>query len=244
MRTRSDQSRPRRSLIRRIMRWTLYAIVGFFAGSILLTIAYRWIDPPLTPLMVGRWVEYKLAGDSAGIDYRWKPLEAISTNLQRAVLASEDKKFFRHNGFDWDAIENNWDRLQDGAKHVKGASTISMQTARNVFLWQGRNWIRKGLEAYFTVLIEFFWGKRRILEVYLNVIEMGRGIYGAEAAAQNHFGMTAAQLAPPQAALVAAVLPNPRRWTASTPTGYIRRRQSIIMRSMMGVALPKKVMGQ
>lgn len=158
------------------------------------------------------------------------------------MISSEDKKFFSHHGFDWDAIETNWDKLQDGGKHVKGASTISMQTARNVFLWQGRSWIRKGLEAYFTVLIEFFWGKKRILETYLNVIEMGTGMYGAEAAAQNQFKTAAVNLAPPQAALIAAVLPNPRRWNASSPTPYIRRRQAIILRSMMGVSLPRTIL--
>lgn len=236
--------KPKRSLFRRIVTWILYAMVIFFGGSVLLTVAYKWIPPPVTPLMVGRWVEYKLSGDSAGINYQWRPLEQISPNLQRAVISSEDRKFFIHHGFDWDAIETNWDKLQEGAKKIKGASTISMQTARNVFLWQGRNYVRKGLEAYFTVLIEFIWGKKRILEVYLNVIEMGRGVYGAEAASQVHFHTHAANLPPPQAALIAAVLPNPRRWTAGKPNSYISRRQGIILRSMMGISLPRKILSE
>lgn len=234
--------KPKRSIIKRIFRWIFYSIVIFFVGTISWVIIYRWVDPPVTPLMVGRWIEYKFAGDSAGINYQWVNLSRISPYLQRAVISSEDRKFFIHHGFDWDAIETNWDKLQDGAKHVKGASTISMQTARNVFLWQGRSYLRKGLEAYFTYLIEFFWGKKRILEMYLNVIEMGTGVYGAEAAAQVHFKTHAVNLAPPQAALIAAVLPNPRRWSAGAPTSYIRRRQAIIVRSMMGIALPKKLL--
>jgi len=235
---------PRPSLIKRIVRRLAYAVLIFFGGSISLVIVYRWVDPPVTPLMIGRWIEYRFSGDSAGINYQWTPLSRISPYLQRAVISSEDRKFFVHHGFDWDAIETNWDKLQDGAKHVKGASTISMQTARNVFLWQGRSYVRKGLEMYFTWLIEFFWGKRRILEVYLNVIEMGTGVYGAEAAAQTHFHLHAANLAPPQAALIAAVLPNPRRWSASAPTSYIRRRQAIIIRSMLSVSLPKKLLAE
>ncbi len=224
--------RPRRSISTRIFLWIVRAVLICLVSSVSLVIVYRWINPPVTPLMIGRWIEYKLSGDSAGIDYRWVPLSLISPDLQRAVIVTEDRKFFAHHGFDWDAIKTNWDKIQEGAGDVKGASTISMQTARNVFLWQGRSYLRKGLEAYFTYLIELFWGKERILEMYLNVIEMGTGVYGAEAAAQKHFKTHAVDLGPPEAALIAAVLPNPRQWSAGAPTKYIQRRQRSILRSM------------
>jgi monofunctional biosynthetic peptidoglycan transglycosylase len=230
----------RRSLVARFMLLALKLAGVLLIGSVLLVIAYRFIDPPFTPLMIGRWVGARFSGDSTGLDYQWRNIAEISTNLQRAVITSEDRKFLRHNGFDWDAIETNWDRLQEGAKKIKGASTISMQAARNVFLWQGHSYVRKGLEAYFTVLIEFFWTKRRILEVYLNVIEMGDGVYGAEAAARHYYGVPAKVLAPPQAARIASILPSPRKWDTPRPTPYIQRRTAIITRAMMGAALPKK----
>ncbi len=229
----------KRSIVTRIAILMVKIVAIFIVASVAGVILYRFVDPPVTPLMLGRWVEAKLSGDTVGIDYHWRSIDQISTNLQRAVITSEDRKFLRHNGFDWDAIETNWDKLQEGAKKIKGASTISMQTARNVFLWQGRSYVRKALEAYFTVLIEFFWSKRRILEMYLNVIEMGNGVYGAEAASRHYFGCPASALAPPQAARLAAILPSPRRWDTPKPNAYIQRRTAIITRAMMGAAIPR-----
>ncbi|SHM33004.1 monofunctional biosynthetic peptidoglycan transglycosylase [Cyclobacterium lianum] len=161
----------------------------------------------------------------------WVRIENISPHLYRAVIAAEDQKFLKHQGFDWEAIQKALEGNRSGQR-LKGGSTISNQTAKNVFLWPNRNWLRKGLEAYFTFLIEFFWSKERIMEVYLNVIEMGDGIYGAEAAAQVYFGKPAAQLSRQESALIAAVLPNPLRWRPDKPTNYIRGRQGWILRNM------------
>ena len=165
------------------------------------------------------------------------PLEEISPQLMRAVIASEDERFCEHFGFDFKAIEEAWKRNQHG-RRIYGGSTISMQTAKNLFLWPGRDWLRKGLEAYFTGLIELFWSKRRIIEVYLNIIEMGPGIYGAEAAAHAQFGKPAVALTSREAALIAATLPNPLRWSAARPTGYIARRASVIQ-GRMGDVTPE-----
>ena len=152
-------------MLRRIGRIALLVIGGFLIGSLLLVALYREVPPPVTPLMLIRRVE------GYGIDKSWRPLDAISPNLVHAVMAGEDAKFCEHHGFDWEAIHDAWRRYEDGARRLHGASTISMQTAKNVFLWPGRDWVRKGLEAYFTMLIELAWGKERIIEVYLNVVE-------------------------------------------------------------------------
>lgn len=158
----------------------------------------------------------------------------ISKNMPQAVVAAEDQKFMDHNGFDWEAMKKAWENNKKG-KRIKGASTISQQTAKNVFLWPGRNLIRKGLEAYFTFLIETIWSKERIMEVYLNVIEMGEGVYGIEAAAQTNFKKSAAKLNRNESALIAAVLPNPRRWSPARPTPYIQGRQVWILRQMNNI---------
>lgn len=185
-----------------------------------------------TPLMGIRAVEQVL-NDDRDLRFRkdWVPIESISPHLYRAVIASEDQKFLDHGGFDWEAIESALEENKTG-KRIRGGSTISNQTAKNVFLWPGRNLLRKGMEAYFTILMEFFWSKERIMEVYLNVIEMGDGIYGAEAASQFYFGKSAAELNRQEAALIAAVLPNPRRWRPDQPSSYIRQRQAWILRNM------------
>jgi monofunctional biosynthetic peptidoglycan transglycosylase len=170
--------------------------------------------------------------------YDWKPLSDISPNLPLAVVTAEDQKFEEHFGFDLEAIEKavKYNKKNKGKK-VKGASTISQQTAKNVFLWQGRSWLRKGLEVYFTFLIEILWSKERIMEVYLNVIEMGPGIYGAEAAAEYYFEKTAARLSKGESALIAAILPNPIRWSARQPTPYIIRKKNWILRNMRRIEL-------
>jgi monofunctional biosynthetic peptidoglycan transglycosylase len=213
-------------MLRRIGRFLLCLITGFFVWSFLLVILYRDLPPPATPLMLLR------LADGAGIDKSWEPLSRISPELVLAVMAGEDAKFCAHDGFDWEAIGTAWKHYERG-RQILGASTISMQTAKNLFLWPGRSWPRKLVEAYFTALIELGWSKRRIMEAYLNIVEWGPGIYGAEAAARYHFHKSAAQLTGPEAARLAAVLPNPRRWSASQPTGYILERAGVI-HSRMG----------
>jgi len=161
----------------------------------------------------------------------WVPISEISKHAPQAVYAAEDQKFMDHHGFDMEAMEEAWENNKKG-KRIKGASTITQQTVKNVFLWPSRSYVRKGLEAYFTVLVELIWSKERIMEVYLNVIEMGNGIYGIQAASQTFFDKDAAKLSKGQAALIAAVLPNPRRWSPARPTSYIQGRKSWIMRQM------------
>ncbi len=184
--------------------------------------------------MVIRCAGQLLNGKPIKMTKEWVPLEEISNNLEQAVVASEDNEFLEHYGFDFEAIKKARE-LNKKSKKVRGASTISQQTAKNVFLWPDRTWVRKGLEVYFTALIEVFWGKRRILEVYLNVIEMGDGIYGAEGASKTYFHKPAKRLSKPEAALIAAVLPNPRKWNPTIPTSYIIRKQNWILWNMNNI---------
>jgi monofunctional biosynthetic peptidoglycan transglycosylase len=214
--------------ILRVLRITLYA---FFISSILTVILYRFVNPPFTPLMLLRCTEQVVNGEELSMKKSWVSIREISPNLQTAVVASEDIHFLTHFGFDFEAIQKA-NKLNKKGSKLRGASTISQQTAKNVFLWPGRSWVRKGVEAYFTLLIETFWSKQRIMEVYLNVIEMGDGIYGAEAASQKYFRKPAAELTKGQAALIAAVLPNPRKWHPDTPTSYILRKKNKIMEVM------------
>jgi monofunctional glycosyltransferase len=190
--------------------------------------AYRVLNPPGTPLMLIRSYQ------GEGTDYRWIPLTGMAPVLMRAVIASEDQKFCQHAGFDTQALAEAWDAYLDGSR-ARGASTITMQTAKNLFLWPGRSLVRKGLEAYFTVLLELLWPKTRILEAYLNVAEFGPGVYGAEAAAWRFFGKPAAALNAAEAARLAAVLPNPRRYSATQPSAYVIERSAIIRLRMGGV---------
>jgi monofunctional biosynthetic peptidoglycan transglycosylase len=214
-------------------------IVLFILGSVFLVVVYTVINPPITPLMLLRPIEGIIQGKFVGIDKDWVDYEEISPNLLRAVISAEDGKFLRHDGFDWNAIKRarRINTMRKGKKII-GASTISMQTSKNVFLWQGRNYIRKGLEAYFTILIEAIWGKKRILEIYVNSIEWGNGIYGVEAASQQYFKKSAKTITKREAALLAAVLPNPRKWSPAAPTGYIKQRSNGIQARMGGIALP------
>lgn len=226
------------TMIRRIFRWTFRLITFFILASIALVLIYRVVDPPLTPLMIIRPLEGAAGGELVGVSKQWIAIDDISPAMIRSVIAAEDGRFFTHSGIDWKAVENAQQRNERSkGKKLFGASTITMQCARNVFLWQGRNYVRKGLEVYFTYLMEFIWGKKRILEVYLNVIEWGDGVYGVEAAAQKYFGVSASKLSSRQAALLAAVLPNPRVWNPAQPTGYIRRRAGMIQRRAGGVGL-------
>lgn len=189
---------------------------------------YRFVPPPGTPLMVIRLVQ------GYGIDKDWTGIERISSNLQRAVLASEDAKFCNHNGFDWVSLKESLEKLEQGERS-RGASTITMQTAKNLFLWPGRSFIRKGIEAYLTVWIELLWPKQRTLEVYLNIAEWGKGIYGAEAAARHYFGVPASALTARQSALLAVSLPSPLRSNPAKPTGYLSSRAGVIQGRMNSV---------
>ncbi len=227
-------------VFKKVLKYIFMAFSGFIVLSVVTVAITKFINPPLTPLMVLRPIEGMLDGKSVGIDKDWVSYEEISPNFFRAVISAEDGKFLRHDGFDRKAIEaaKRYNEIHKGKKK-RGASTISMQTAKNTFLWHGRNYVRKGLEAYFTVLIEAVWGKKRILEVYANVIEFGEGIYGVEAASQAFFNKPAAKLTKRQAALLAAVLPNPRRWSPAKPTPYINRRANWISGRMRSIALPK-----
>jgi monofunctional biosynthetic peptidoglycan transglycosylase len=218
-------------MIRKISRWIWKVMLWFFGLSILSVILFKWVPIPFTPLMVTRIIEFKLDGEDAIYSHKWVPLEEISPNLQKAVIASEDGNFLKHNGFDFKAMQKAF-RNNSKGRRIKGGSTISQQTAKNIFLWQGRSYIRKGLEAYFTVLIELFWGKERIMEVYLNSIEMGNGVYGAQEAARHWYRKTAINLTPREAAGIAAILPNPRKYKASNSSSYIERRKNKIMRVM------------
>ncbi|MEO6096704.1 MAG: monofunctional biosynthetic peptidoglycan transglycosylase [Fibrobacteria bacterium] len=213
------------------LRWIRDLILLFLLSSLLAVLFFRFVPPPMTPLMAIRAIGYALDGSTPILDKDWGPMDRISPRLAEAVVASEDQRFFDHHGFDWGAIQSVIS-ANDRGKRKRGASTISQQTAKNLFLWPDRSWARKGLEVYFTFLIELLWSKERILEVYLNIIETGNGTYGAEAAAQRYFHVTAGRLTSSQAALIAASLPNPRRWSPSQPTGYLQRRQSWILRQM------------
>lgn len=221
-------------MIKKILRWLKKAMLWFFAISILLVIVFKWAPVPFTPLMAIRAVENKWEGKDAVLSHDWVPLEEISPNLQKAVIASEDGNFLNHYGFDFQAMQKAFKNNQKG-KRIKGGSTISQQTAKNVFLWQGRSYLRKGLEAYFTVLIELIWGKERIMEVYLNSIEMGKGVYGAEEAAKHWYRKSAVNLTKREAAGIAAILPNPLKYKATNSSSYIERRKDKILRNMRHV---------
>lgn len=215
--------------IRKILRWSIGL---FFASSLLAVIVYKWVPVPVTPLMLIRCCQQMSKGEKIRLKFHWVKLdEEITPELALAVVASEDQKFLSHNGFDLDAISLAWEERVEG-KRKRGASTISQQTAKNVFLWPGGGWFRKGLEAYFTILIELTWDKHRIMEVYLNVIEMGDGIYGADALAWQHFGRSADRLTRANCALIAATLPNPLKYSSKNPSKYMLRRQTQIMQQM------------
>ncbi len=206
-------------------------IIWFFGLSILSVVIFKFVPVPFTPLMAIRVIENAIDGKEIYFSHDWEPLEDISNNLQKAVIASEDGTFLSHHGFDFTAMQKAFKNNERG-RRIKGGSTISQQTAKNVFLWQGRSYVRKGLEAYFTVLIELIWGKERIMEVYLNSIEMGNGVYGAQAATQHWYGKDAGSLTKTQAAGIAAILPNPRKYSATGSSSYINNRKAKIVRVM------------
>jgi monofunctional biosynthetic peptidoglycan transglycosylase len=212
-------------MLRVVVRWLGRAVLAFVGLSLAAVLFVRVVPPLVTPYMLIRAAESLVDGDPVGITKDWTSLDAISPNLQRAVIASEDARFFDHHGIDWQAVHEARDyNRRHAGRRKRGASTITMQCARSTFLWQGRTWVRKGLELWFTALMELCWPKRRILEVYLNVAEWGPGIYGAEAAAQHWFRIPASKLSPTQGALLAAMLPSPLRWNPNRPTAYLQAR--------------------
>ena len=219
------------SIFDKVWKFLKWVLIAFFGSSILFVFIYKWLPVPCSPLMFIRCAQQVKHGESLKMKHHWVSLDSISPALPAAVWASEDQNFMNHNGFDFNQIKAAVKEHAEG-KRNRGASTISQQTAKNVFLWPSHSWVRKGLEAYFTVLIEIVWGKERIMEVYLNTIEMGDGIYGAEAVALEHFGCQAKNLTRNQCALIAVSLPNPLRFNSAAPTSYMYRRQSWVLRQM------------
>lgn len=219
-------------MIRRLAKFSLWLTFTWFAVTLSVVLFLRWIDPPTSSFMLQARIGAWHADDAAfRFQHQWVDANRISPHLKLAVIASEDQLFPSHWGFDVQSINKALEERQRG-KRVRGASTLSQQVAKNLFLWSGRSWIRKGIESYFTVLIETLWPKQRILEVYLNIAEFGKGTYGAEAAAQRFFRKPAARLSAPDSALLAAVLPNPIRLKVAAPSRYVRTRQAWILRQM------------
>lgn len=222
---------PAKQPMPRLLLRLLKLLFWFVVGSALLVLVLRWVPPPGTALMVERKLESWVDGQPIDLQRAWRPWAELPDDLKMAVIAAEDQQFAHHWGFDVDAIRAALAHNERGGT-LRGASTLSQQVAKNLFLWSGRSWLRKGFEAWFTTLIELFWPKQRILEVYLNSAEWGDGIFGAEAAARHHFGVGAPYLSARQASLLAAVLPNPRQWSAGRPSAYVNRRAGWIHRQM------------
>ena len=234
------QAPPRR---RRLLRWLLALPLLFALASILQVLVLRFVDPPFSAFMLARQLQAVGEGDwNFRVAYDWRDLDAISASLPVALVAAEDQNFGVHHGFDFKAIEKarahnermiaRAEKRNAPVKRLRGASTISQQLAKNLFLWSGRSWLRKGIEAWYTVLLETLWPKYRILEVYANVAEFGDGVYGAQAAARSFFRKDAIRLTPAESARLAAVLPNPRRYSAARPGPYVQRRSNNIQRQM------------
>lgn len=219
-------------LFSKIFRIFLKAMLWFFGLTFAIVVVFKFVPVPFTPLMIIRSVEQLSSGKKIVLKHDWIPIDKISKNLPLAVVCSEDQNFLNHSGFDLKAIERSIEESKKRNKRLRGASTISQQTAKNVFLWPGRSWIRKGFEVYFTVLIELAWSKERIIEVYLNSIEMGKGIYGAEAAALHYFKTNAKNLTRYQAAAITAILPSPLKYSANPPGPYVQTRISWIIGQM------------
>ena len=215
-----------RNFLKMVWKWIKRIFLFLFFFQLFCILLFKWVNPPITMTQFVSWI----SGDGLKRDYvGWK---SISYNAKLAVISSEDQLFPDHSGFDWKSIKKAMAYNKRKPNRIHGASTISQQVAKNVFLWQGRGWIRKGLEVYFTFMIELIWGKKRILEMYLNVIEMGRGIYGIEAAANNYFNKTAATLTRAEAATIAACLPNPKRYTVKPLSNYIAGRRNWVLQQM------------
>ena len=230
--------------MKNVTRWIRNIMIFFFTSTILSVVILKYIPVYVTPLMLIRAVEQMMDGQDPVIKHYWVPLDRINHNLPQAVMASEDNLFLKHGGFDLEQIQKAQLEAQEG-KRQRGASTISQQTARNVFLWQKRSWLRKGLEAYFTFLIEKIWGKERIMEVYLNSIEMGKGIYGADAVARINFNTTPDKLTKDQCAYIAVSLPNPLLRDSAHPTAKMKRMHNTIKKRMKQIdQFPKEACAQ
>lgn len=239
---RKSKRKPR--LLRRLSRAVLWVLGGWIALSILCVAVLRVVPPLTSAFMIERWITAKVEGEADfHLRYRWTPWEQISKQLPIALVAAEDQKFPVHHGFDVVAIQDALADAEDGER-LRGASTISQQTAKNLFLWGGRSFVRKGLEAYFTALIELLWPKRRILEVYCNIAEFGNGIYGAGAASEHYFGIPPARLGAHQAALLAAALPSPRRFRVDRPSSYMQGRAAWIERQARQLGGPQYIDGR
>lgn len=217
--------------MRRLFRFILRLAIILLLLSVESVVLYRYVPVPVTPLMLKNAVGAAIKGEATTFHHDWVPMGEMSPHLVNAVIASEDQRFYSHHGFDWKEIGNAIEERKAG-KRKRGGSTISQQTAKNVFTFCTSTWARKGIEAYYTLLIEWLWPKERILEVYLNSIEMGPHIYGAEAVAKHHFGKPAARLTRSDCALIAATLPNPKRYSSKRPSQYMRRRQNDILKQM------------
>ncbi len=232
------KNKTRKSKKNFLLQWVIRGVLGFFALTIMWVIVLKFLNPPITWLMLQRAFERKADGKEWKIDRAWLSYEDLSDNLKKAAIAGEDAHFLTHWGFDTQAIQKAIEKNKDGKK-IRGGSTISQQVAKNVFLWPKRSWLRKGFETYFTVLIETLWSKKRILEVYLNIIEMGQGVYGAEAASQYYFNKSGKSLSKKQAALIIAILPNPRQWDARRPSAYVNKRANSIVRYLDHYQIPQ-----
>ena len=227
-----------RTLLRSFVRLTGFACLGLWLLTVLLTLSLRWLTPPASSWMLQRCVAAWWHAQGCRVRYQWVAWQAISPHIALAVVAAEDQKFPHHMGFDLGSIVEAWQAHQEGGR-LRGASTISQQVAKNLFLWPGRSVVRKGLEAYLTVLIELFWSKRRVLEVYLNVAEFGPDLFGVAAASQTFFDKPSAQLTAPEAALLAAVLPNPWQYHVQRPSAYVLHRHAWILRQMQQLGGPQ-----
>lgn len=215
-----------RSVFRKGLRILKYLVIFFFASTIFMTIIYKWVNPPITPLMIIRKTE------GYDINKKWKDLNEMSGNLPLAALAAEDPNFPKHHGFDFGALKKAYEHNQKNEKKMRGGSTISQQTAKNVFLWPHRDYIRKGLEAYFTVLIELLWSKERIMEVYLNIVETGPGIYGCEAASQYYFKKSSSKLSQQEAAAIICILPCPLKYKVLNPSPRRMNHRNAVVQGM------------
>lgn len=230
------RARPKKTIFHRVLKWAGILLSLFVALSVLEVALLRVVDPRFTPMWVWQWISHMAGGEDVVPQMDWRPLEKMSPHIRRAVIAAEDQRFLSHNGFDVTEIRKAIREMTLG-KGFRGASTISMQTARTVFLWPSRGMLRKGLEAYFTVLIEILWGKARILEIYLNTVDWGEGVMGVETASQRYYHVSASQLSREQAALLAAILPSPHRWSPTHPGPHTLWRQQRILRDMASMPL-------
>lgn len=224
-------NRALRRFLRLLWRLIWCGALGFVVLSVALVLLFRFVPPPGSMVMVERKVQSWINSEPIDIQRQWRSWENLSSNAKLAVISAEDQRFPQHRGFDFVEMRRAWEASRDGER-LRGASTLSQQTAKNVFLWSGRSWVRKGLEAWFTLLIETLWGKQRILEVYLNVAEWDTGVFGLEAAANHYFGASGSALTERQASLLAAILPNPRNRSASRPDAQVERRSQWIRQQM------------